>query len=43
MDITDRLDNPQEIESNECFAVSEPVDHAFEKLCFGNSYGDVGR
>jgi hypothetical protein len=32
MDVTDRLDDPQEIESNQRLAVSKPIDNAFEKL-----------
>jgi len=32
MDVTDRLDDPQEIESNMRLAMSKPVDNAFEKL-----------
>lgn len=42
VDITDRLDDPQEIESNERLAVPKPVDNTFEKLRLGNSDGDVG-
>ena len=42
MDVTDRFDDPQEIESNKRLAVPKAVDNAFEKLRLGDSDGDVG-
>ena len=41
MNVADRLEDPQEIESNERLAMSKPVDNTFEKLRFGDSDGDT--